>query len=246
MQHIAEGSVALRENQELKIVLLELGIESGGEPFRYERAWSYLQGVSLIAQINEVDLSRWLKLVPDESNKLRVFFEHLKTLNSGIKYLAREVSLSRDNAPYFIDTLLTKTLAIKNFQLYRQTLLLKGTRDIEVKFDKEVDSVASAHINLFRVFGHDDDYWKTTVFSGLAPEELDFEASLHVLKQVIYELRSLYKTQKRGDHYDASVETRNNEEYIPTPDVAFAAQSYRDYMKYVHDKTGKMIRRRFT
>lgn len=262
-ERFAEGSIAYQKKVLLRIVLQELQTENIGEPFRYEKIRSYLDGVSLIAKINEIDLSRWLKLVPEKNKDLRIFFEHLQTLNSGIKHITDMRPMSVDSTPYFLEELLTKTLAMRKFQLYRQAMLTKPlamgsfqlhrkspllseTPKLGFRFDEDVDSVVTTQISLFSSFGSKKDYWETTVFSGLSYDSPEMESSVSRLQKAISELRSLYKAYKTANHRGKFPTNNNDEEYIPTPDVAFAAQSYYDYMDYVDDKITKMMRRLYS
>lgn len=250
---LAENVAAARKEQVLNLILSDINIQSRGEPFRYEKAWSYLTGVSVIAKINEADLSRWLKLVPEKNRDLRIFFEHLKTLNSGIKHLSDVIPRSSDSGTYYREELFTSLLAMRGFQLYRQALLARSSASRSMQLDpksplhagkpeknsgfkEEVDSVVKAQIDWPTIFNHSDSYSKYNVFAGLSAESQNLESSLEFLQQAIVELRALYKSYKKANLRGNFPSVDVDEKYKPTPEIAFAAQSYHDYIDYAGER----------
>lgn len=236
LQLLAEHSEALLKHATLTHVLSDLGIETRGEPFRYENEWNYLGGISLIAQINELDLSRWLKLIPDEYNDIRKFLELLKTLNSGIQHVAKTIPPPTNNNTDVTLLLLENTLVLRNFQLYRQALQQRKTIDLGLTYCEELDSAVTGHIATLDIIGQKDDYWSYSIFSAILSVPNDFEASIRHTQQAIDELRVLYTDLKKGCRLNRFDPKGGNANYAPTLEVAFAAQSYRDYMEYASRK----------
>ncbi|MDN7130469.1 hypothetical protein J6I92_11360 [Pseudidiomarina sp. 1APR75-15] len=236
LKGLAELPEALLKHATLTHVLSDLGLEARGEPFRYENEWSYLGGISLIAQINELDLSRWLKLIPDEYNDIRKFLELLKTLNSGIQHVAKIIRQPKNNNTDVTLLFLEDTLVLRNFQLYRQALQQRNTVDLGLTYCEELDSAVTGHIATLDIIGQKDDYWSYSIFSAILSVPNDFEASIQITQQAIDELRVLYTDLKKGCRRNRFDPNGGNANYTPTLEVAFAAQSYRDYMEYARRK----------